>query len=213
MKYGAVLICQYDSGSIPRIIEDHLKFLPSDFGFIGFGSEENRYLYKGYDFKLCPVHDLRSYNLYRTSLELWDQIPFDKVLMFECDSGLLRKGIEEFYEWDYVGAPWPPNSWMPHDGGNGGLSWRSVKAMRELARREDDTWYDNDDLYYVNKLQESSYRLAPRSVCSRFSMEGVFQLGTLGYHKIWPYYTWEVQQQILNQYKQSDNPSVWTIML
>lgn len=54
----------------------------------------------------------------------------------------VRGNIDQFLQYDYVGAPWHWDNerWqhhrqdMPQGVGNGGLSLRSVAAMRELAK-------------------------------------------------------------------------------
>jgi len=75
---------------------------------------------------------------------------------------LLRTGIEEFYEWDYVGAPWK----FQQHGGNGGLSLRNPKAMIEVIKRKPyKPEYGNEDLYICNVLKEMpEFKLAPREV-------------------------------------------------
>ena len=97
----------------------------------------------------------------------------------EHESGILRNGLDEFIEWDYVGAPW----WFQKYGGNGGFSWRSVKAMKDICKAYSYTGKGQEDTYFCNVMNQSKYfRLAPRKVCERFSVETVYKLGSFGYH-------------------------------
>jgi hypothetical protein len=35
-------------------------------------------------------------------------IEFGRVLIFQMDTMIYKSGIEQFYEYDYIGAPWNP---------------------------------------------------------------------------------------------------------
>jgi hypothetical protein len=204
-NYGSILIETRLNENIPQIIVNHLKFLPKEFGFLGFCSEQNKHLFNGYDFKICQIGSIFDYNKLLCTREFWDQIPFDKVLIFQCDSGILRSGIEEFYEYDYVGAPWSRNQlkeeWKINFGGNGGFSWRNVLAMRELAVGNPGmSWPDPEDVVFCQWLKDSNYRIAPFEICSKFSAENIFKLGTFGWHRIHEYLSKQECDLILNQY-------------
>lgn len=145
------------------------------------------------------IKTIEQYNRKLTSAGFWHTLnQYKKVLIFQHDSALLREGIEEFLEWDYVGAPWK----FQEHGGNGGLSLRNPKAM--LACIEKQPWnpsLGNEDVYFSNLLKDMpEYKPAPRDVCSKFSCESIFQLGTIGYHAIEKYLTPEEVNQIKTQY-------------
>lgn len=181
MKYGAVIIESRDL-NITDIINRHKPFLPTDWEVLHI--------------KDVPIKTTMDYNLLLTSIEFWESLPFDKVLIFQHDSALLRTGIEKFMEWDYVGAPW---KFQMH-GGNGGLSIRSVKAMIETLKQNSYSIFQhgNEDVFFSNKLVG---KLAPRCVCSKFACETIFELGTVGYHAIEKYMTPIQVKDIKNQYK------------
>jgi hypothetical protein len=182
MTYGAVIV--ENRFNVDGIGMDHAKFLPEDW----------KILYDNYH----HIKTIQDYNILMTSLEFWQDIPFDKVLIFQHDSGLLRKGIQEFFEYDYVGAPWK----FQEHGGNGGLSWRSKSAMIECIMQL--PWnprLGNEDVYFSNLLKRMpQYKLAPREVCEKFSCESIYKEGTLGYHAIDKYLTKEECNKILTQY-------------
>jgi hypothetical protein len=158
------------------VIDAHKPFLPEDTIFTVEKSN---------------VKSILDYNKLMTSLDFWQRRKTKKVLIFQHDSALLRKGIERFYEYDYVGAPW---GFQEH-GGNGGLSLRSVDSMIWCIKQK--PWISrlgNEDVYFSNMLKDSNYKLAPREVCEEFSVESIYKEGALGYHAIEKYLT---PQQVL----------------
>jgi uncharacterized protein DUF5672 len=166
------------------IIDAHEKFLPK-------GCEV-------YWVKNEVINSIQDYNRLLTSKRFWRAMPSEKVLIIQHDSMLLREGIEEFMEWDYVGAPWSFQTF----GGNGGLSLRDVKAMLKVI--DNFTWQfhpeGNEDVWFCNCMHQLGMNLAPRDVCSRFSVESIYQLGTLGYHAIDKWLTPSECDSIRRQY-------------
>ncbi|OHW92113.1 hypothetical protein CSPAE12_09123 [Colletotrichum incanum] len=71
-----------------------------------------------------------------TNLWLYEQVlqPAEWLLVFQTDSILCansRRNINDYLEYDWIGAPWNPGGrW----GGNGGLSIRRVSAMIDILR-------------------------------------------------------------------------------
>ena len=149
------------------------------------------------DVEIRNVHD---YNRMLTDRQFWAGLEYDKVLIFQHDSMILRDGIDEFLDWDFVGSPWRTDtSWARPDrhGGNGGISVRDVDAHATLLRH---THYHpcmgNEDVFFVHHLPN----VAPYEVCSRFGVETEFRLGTLCYHQIDERLTVEQCHQVRNQY-------------
>ena len=81
-----------------------------------------------------------------TSPSFYDSFPTSHCLVFQTDVLLRRRVPSKFFEFDYVGAPWPKpppadivdgRATYRHSGlkcvGNGGFSLRSVPAMRDLC--------------------------------------------------------------------------------
>lgn len=174
-----------ENRSIPYltdIIEKHEKMLPKNTPVYWLNNE--------------PIHSMRDYNALMLSKRLWRNLNAERVLIFQHDSGLLKDGIEDFLEYDYCGAPW---SWMAH-GGNGGLSIRNPKTMMEIIDKGNWNGSLNEDHHICNVMHELGMNLAPREVCSQFSVEAVFQLGTIGYHAIDTWLTPRECEAIRNQY-------------
>jgi hypothetical protein len=141
-----------------------------------------------------PYFNHFQYNMMFTDAEFWKKyLDYERVIIFQHDSMILRDGIDEFMSWNYVGAPWK----FQHQGGNGGLSLRNPKEMYDVCKRVKWMAYSgNEDVYFSN----NSKGVAPREVCSKFSCETIFQLGTFGYHAIDQWLTKEQLTLIKNQY-------------
>jgi hypothetical protein len=73
-----------------------------------------------------------------TTLWLYEEVlqPAEWLLVFQTDSILCansRQNINDFLEYDWIGAPWNPGGrW----GGNGGLSIRRVSAIIDILRNQ-----------------------------------------------------------------------------
>lgn len=148
--------------------------------------------------KDIPIKTLNDYNRLLTSETFWEKYQdYERVLIFQSDSMILRKGIEAFMEYDYYGAPWT----FQQTGGNGGLSIRNPKKCLSLVKHR--KWSINDgyeDVYFSNHLHEVGGVVAPREECEKFSCETIFKLGTFGVHAIQKYLTATQVGQIMSQY-------------
>jgi hypothetical protein len=190
-----------ETRQLPRLedkIQSHLDKLPDDYELIIYHSRQNRNLFKNID---CKKHEtfissLKDYNYFMTNAALWDSLKrYQRVLVFQNDSGILRNGIEEFYEFDYIGAPWV----FQDKGGNGGLSLRNPKVMlRTCEKVAYHLGLGYEDVYFSNHMNGN---LAPRNICERFSVETIYKLGTWGYHAIENWLTPKECNRILNQYE------------
>lgn len=151
------------------------------------------------------VTDGPSYNQLMTSIKFWEALQnYEKVIIFQHDSRILRQGIAEFLCWDYIGAPWLDSApWARNDrkGGNGGFSLRCPKKSLELIKM---MRYlpamGNEDVYFVHNLEKVGAKIAPHSACKKFSVESEFTLGTFGYHQIDAHLSPAECEQIRQQY-------------
>jgi hypothetical protein len=208
MSLAAIIIETRPLNDLHITIDCHRKFLPPDTDIFLYGSKENKHIAEklNIEFELDPKiqkkqFSISDYNNLLTSEYFWEKFTgYDRVLIFQHDSGLLREGIEEFFKWDYVGAPWP----FQQHGGNGGLSLRCPLAMLICIHDELDGYnevvHGNEDVFFSNKLLEIGMKLAPRDVCSEFSVESIRYYGSLGYHAIDKYHSEEIVKSILTQY-------------
>lgn len=203
-KYGVLLIETRPEINLEEVAERHTKFLPESWGLTIIGSKENEQVSCA---ALNRIHlnsngfNISMLNKWLTSSYFWSLIPHEKVLIIQPDSQLLRTGIEEFLQYDYVGAPWK----FAKHGGNGGLSLRTVNIMKRICEANQyrgEALDGNEDIFFSNIMFHMKMgNLAPREVCEKFSCESIFKLGTLGVHAIEKYLTKEQCETILNQYK------------
>lgn len=205
-KLAAVIIEPRSILCMTQVIHDHMKMLPEGTDLFIYTSEENNFLLDMLNPKaLIPINGkstIYEYNTMLTHPGFWSQFcveEYDRVLIFQLDSMLLKPGIEEFYPFDYVGAPW---SWNTSYGGNGGLSLRNPQIMYEITLRYPWNGQINEDVWFCLHMNDFKIgKMAPPEVNSKFSVEAVYQLGTLGYHGIEKWLTPEECKVIRNQYK------------
>ena len=197
MKIGCV-ITEDRPIDVAGIIHRHMMYLP-DWPVLHFGKLPIQ-CDTDYSFLPLPykITGWASYNKLMTSSWYWNRVPFDRVLIFQHDSGMLKNWMPEFEQYDYVGAPW---SFQQH-GGNGGFSWRNVDVMRSILNRHSyHPALGYEDVFFCNIMKDQEANMAPRDVCEKFSVEGVYQLGSMAYHNIETWLTKEQCTKIMNQYQ------------
>lgn len=142
---------------------------------------------------------------------------YKKALIVQDDGFLLKRGIERFLEWDYVGAPWADtraNEYIKHNinpelVGNGGLSIRSVDKMREVCEKyvleKRELFYANltcipEDVYFTKYVIKIGGKVAPNYIARYFAVEQVLEPTAIGIHKAWPYHTPEVFSRFVDAF-------------
>lgn len=116
---------------------------------------------------------------YMETIDFWGKVKGRKALIFQTDSLLLRSGIDEFLDYDYIGAPWR----KPKEGqwvGNGGLSLRTVSKMIEICKNNPVTEQIWEDIYFMKHMK--GIGVADIETAMRFSVEDVFSPNPLGVH-------------------------------
>jgi hypothetical protein len=115
--------------------------------------------------------------------------------MFQTDSILRRRGIDDFLEFDYVGAPWMQALISGDDRdeetgpvGNGGLSLRKKSAMLEILAHHEREPDLQEDQFFSRWLYRDGHRMPSLTTASLFSTETIFQPESLGLHKAWLYH-------------------------
>jgi len=216
MKKGAVIIETRNLPNLVEVIDDHMKYLPADWDIHIIGSLFNEHILNEFFKDKCEILSIASesitlsaYNEILTNKLFIDRIPFDKFLVFQHDSGILKTWNSNFEEYDYIGAPWK----FQQHGGNGGLSWRSKEAMLAVIDKYEynEAIDGNEDVYYSNNIEAVGYKLAPREVCSAFSCESIFALNTFGYHAINKWLSKEEVATILSQRGSSQLEDIYEV--
>lgn len=119
--------------------------------------------------------------------ELYKFIKTDFALIVQNDGYVLNpyKWSKEFLEYDYIGAPWPPNTHFTKKGvnirvGNGGFSLRSKRLLNSLTNlklpfTDNNTGFDHEDgiicNFYRHELEDIGIKFAPVEIAARFSHE------------------------------------------
>lgn len=188
MKSIAVIV-ETRNIDIDEIIHRHIKYLPR---------------WDVHHVKDVIINNRQDYNRLLLSTYFWmHYLKYERVLIFQHDSSILRYGINEFMEWDYIGAPWPIEKEMLHPkryGGNGGFSLRNPRKILELLALTKDEVKPHEDIFYSNTLEKVGGKVAPFEVSSKFACEQIFRLGTFGYHNISRYFSIE-QVNKINTYE------------
>ena len=125
--------------NIRTIIKNHFIHLGKEWELFIFHGKDNGYLFLELKANLIKLNSKigigfpkgkdQGYNNLLTSKSFWEEIPHEKIQIFQHDSGLLRSGIEQFLEWDYIGSPIPKTIAQ-----NGGLSIRTKSVMLDIIK-------------------------------------------------------------------------------
>jgi hypothetical protein len=125
-----------------------------------------------------------------TDPHLYDTIlaPAEHLLIFQPDSVFCAnspKTVNDFLEWDWIGAPWSKTAQY---GGNGGLSLRKVSKILSVLQRQRRPHNDGalEDLWLTDRLRNLEGAHMPNATVSKsFSVESVWDEQPLGYHVGW----------------------------
>ena len=188
MRKCAIIVENRLSKELDIIIEKHMDFLP------------------GWDLKhiKADINSGEDYNNLLISHDFWN-IPYDKVLIFQHDSMILREGIDEFLQYVFIGAPIERSRHFPFPAMNGGLSIRTPQALIEcitkIPRHTTKYSQHNEDIYYSYISSQLGFNLPDYETARRFSVETIFGLGSLGIHAIEKYLSDEEVTWIMDQYE------------
>lgn len=169
-----------------------------------------------------PMRDkftIDDYNLF-TLKNLWAHVRTEFVLIVQYDGIAANKKMwsNDFYNYDYIGAPWPDRfNWIAPEEkvGNGGFSLRSMKLLDAL---KDPNIFLSNDLrgkgedaaicQKYNQYLRTKYdiKYAPVEVANQFAHEWNNPTGnTFGFHGVWNFplfYSEEVcLKHLLNVHK------------
>lgn len=126
----------------------------------------------------------------------YDIFQSEFVLIFQTDT-LIRHAIPQIYfSYDYVGAPWTHNP-VPlaeYPVGNGGFSLRRVRAMLEIARRNEPI-RENEDVFIVRRLKKGAL---PNTILAKeFAAEMQTGNNPAGLHQIHKFVAMEEMMRLL----------------
>ena len=145
-----------------------------------------------------------NYNLLLSSVNFWNLFSGKKILIYQEDSFIFKNNIEEFIEWDYIGAPWPKNTNdTPNCVGNGGLSLRTKQIMIDIINKisiqntqinestkiymkKNNLTICPEDVYFSLNMQNFNIgKVAPFDIAFKFSSESLNNPNSFGGHNFW----------------------------
>jgi hypothetical protein len=135
---------------------------------------------------------IQEYNLLLTSLDFWNKINGEYILIFQTDSCFCNHintfDFTEFIKngYGFIGAPNLKQYPVPRQ--NGGFSIRRKSLMIKAinANKEKCLISRNEDIYYT-KHQKHIVNPAPYDLAEKFSVEKFYYNNPLALHKTWIY--------------------------
>jgi len=127
---------------------------------------------------------IEEYNQLMTSIDFYEKIPTETILIFQTDSIICEECkdyLNEFLQYDYVGAP--NKEWV----GNGGLSLRKKSKMIDVLKHHNREPGENEDIFFTKK--EHKLSIPDINTANRFSNEGNYSPNSFGVHKPWWYFS------------------------
>jgi hypothetical protein len=196
-KYTAVIVEPRCHKALRFVLENFFENLSDEWGFIIFHGTENEDYCKNIIHDLKTDHviklvnlfvsnlDVDQYNLLFKNLLFYSHIETEMFLVFQTDTMILNKDLlNEFLEYDFVGAPWAFSGWV----GNGGLSLRRKSKMIEIIHSKSSTNDTrNEDMYFCNTQHNIPMLVPTFEEAKRFSVETVFHDTSFGIHNAWRY--------------------------
>lgn len=214
----AIIVESRPISRVPRVIKQFMSVLGNDWTFQAWHGKKNEMTLrndsdlvaamKSGKLRLYPLDrrdfDVPWYNfLFTKNATFWRTVNAKHILVFQVDSCLCSaapKKIEDFFQFDYIGAPWI-SMWHGGRGGNGGLSLRSGAAMIECTDPPPRGDPGNEDGYFTQCVgSKPHYRIPEFHEAQPFSVETAFYPNPVGIHNAWAYMTSPAHTQRLLEY-------------
>lgn len=166
------------------------------------------------------------YSVLLASIDFWNLFTGSKILVYQEDSFIFKNNIEEFIEYDFIGAPWPKNTNdTPNCVGNGGISLRTRQIMIDVINKisiKNTTIHDStkiymkdhklkncpEDVYFSLNMQKFNIgKVADFDTAFKFSTESLNNPNSFAGHNFWlsdPSWLKRIQKN-LNLFNYSSN--------
>ena len=129
------------------------------------------------------------------SLHFWDtllKLGCNHSFIFQVDTVLLKDNIDDFLEYDYIGAPWCVKWLGILEIGNGGLSLRNVQKMYDIVKNYPrktitnfgERYLQNEDIYfsfYIKTIEGTN--IPSIDTAKKFAVETIYHDDTCGLHQ------------------------------
>jgi hypothetical protein len=174
---------------LPKVVRNVVHFLGPAWNLHVLGSPGSlRFLresLQGWEFSDSVVTEsprlsTAEYNRILLSPQFWTSLPAEKVLVFQTDSLLTGSNIEDFADYDLIGAPCGR-----FDEGyiaNGGLSLRTREVMLDCLLRFAPAPNEPEDVYFTRAARRLGAKMPDFQTATRFSLESVYTTHPVGVH-------------------------------
>jgi Protein of unknown function (DUF5672) len=122
----------------------------------------------------------------KMSPEFWMRFRESRLLIFEPDSLLSGPNVDDFADFDFVGAPCA--RFDEHYIANGGLSLRTRQVMLDCLARFTPEPGLREDIFFTNAVRELGAAMPDYETATRFSVESVYTAHPVGVHGTDKYY-------------------------
>ena len=138
------------------------------------------------------------------NINFWKNINSENILIFQTDC-LLRKNINNFLHYDYIGAPWKKNNQCVKITnslvGNGGLSFRKRSAILKILKLVDYKFKSNskmsEDIFYSMWMKKFNMNIPTEMEAELFSSEHICNFDCAGLHKVYNYLSKKELQKLI----------------
>ena len=209
----AVIVEPREHQYLELVIRNVISNLSNDWGLMIFhGTNNNKYLNKILDKLNLETKDniilsnlekpnltIENYTDLLKSTDFWGKIPAEHIFIFQTDGLILQKtNLEEFLEYDYIGAPWlskfPGSKELlkinPDEKdfiGNGGVSLRRKSTMIELCEKHSKPYKEDkldEDMFFAKYCLAENKNLPTQEIAKRFSVENIYYETPICLHDI-----------------------------
>jgi len=196
-KYTALIIEPRKHTAFSFVLNNFMTYLSDEWKFIIVHGNTNKeyvsnimdtelphYKHKILSYIQLPTDNLTAeeYSNILKDPGFYENIHTDIFLIFQTDSIILKEHkelINQFLQYDYVGAPWVFNQQV----GNGGLSLRKKSKMLEIIHNVPNNSH-LEDIYFIYQNRVPLYK-PPFELAKLFSIETTFHPYSFGVHKLW----------------------------
>ncbi len=131
---------------------------------------------------------IKQYNILLTSIDFWNKINGENVLIFQTDSCLCRHintfDFTPYLDYGFIGAPSKLEYPIPWQ--NGGISIRKKSLMIKAIKHNNGPSDINEDKFYT-VAKRRIVNPSPFELANKFSVEQYYFDNPLAIHKAWKY--------------------------
>lgn len=181
-----------------KVLNNFLELLPKDtIIYIFHGIKNEKYIYDNFykqinNGKIILINlnkknlTIKDYNLLLVSKKFYNMIKGENLLIFQMDTCLCsntKYKFQDFFIYDYVGAPWNNDNLniknIKNKVGNGGLSLRKKSS---ILKHIDSHPYkgEPEDVYFA---KSNILKFPNIEKAAQFSTEHLFNPYSMGFHK------------------------------